>query len=90
MTTRLSGRVSATPAELLHSEILQPQFEYEVANLLPWYLAIEKVLLVEYVRLGLVPAGDARAVSAILAGTTAADLTARPDVCSTCSTTAAR
>jgi len=80
VTTRLSGRVNAAPAALLHDEILRPQFEYEVAHLLPWYLVIEKVLLVEYVRLGLIPAVDASAVSAVLDGTTAADLTARPDV----------
>jgi hypothetical protein len=42
-----------TPAQLWHDEVLAPQFRYEVANLLPWYLAIEKVLLPEYVRMGL-------------------------------------
>lgn len=80
MSTRLSGRVNAAPADLLHDEVLRPQFEYEVANLLPWYLAIEKVLLVEYVRLGLVEIDDARAVAGILTSVTGADLTARPDV----------
>lgn len=80
MSTRLSGRVNAAPADLLHEEILRPQFEYEVANLLPWYVAIEKVLLVEYVRLGLVKSDDARAVAEILSSVTGADLAARPDV----------
>lgn len=80
MSTRLSGRVTAAPATLLHEEILRPQFEYEVANLLPWYLAIEKVLLVEYVRLGLVTAADAWTVARVLDEVTAGSLTARPDV----------
>lgn len=80
MSTRLSGRVNAAPAELLHDEILRPQFEYDVANLLPWYLAIEKVLLVEYVRLGHVERADAEAVFAVLDAVRGADLTARPDV----------
>jgi argininosuccinate lyase len=80
VSTRLSGRVSAAPAELLHDEILRPQFEYEVAHLLPWYLAAEKVLLAEYVRCGLITSGDARALHAVLDQVTAADLTAHPDV----------
>jgi argininosuccinate lyase len=79
VSTRLSGRVDAAPAELLHEEILRPQFQYEVANLLPWYLAVEKVLLLEYVRLGLVTAADARAVATILGEVTADSLTARPE-----------
>lgn len=79
MSNRLSGRVNSAPAELLHDEILRPQFEYEAANLLGWYVAIEKVLLVEYVRLGLVKAPDARTVAGILDSVTRADLVARPD-----------
>lgn len=49
----LSGRITAEPAQLWHDEVLGPQFGYEAAHLLPWYLAIEKVLLLEYVRMGL-------------------------------------
>jgi argininosuccinate lyase len=78
--TRLSGRVDAAPSALLHEEILRPQFEYDVAHLLPFYLAIEKVLLLEYTRLGLVSAADARVIAAVLDEVDASSLTARPDV----------
>ncbi|MGZ4105934.1 MAG: lyase family protein [Tumebacillaceae bacterium] len=50
----LTGRISASPSTLLHEEILEPQFTYEVQYLLPWYIFTEKVMLLEYNRLGLV------------------------------------
>ncbi len=59
----LSGRIVAEPSRVWHDEVLAPQFDYEVTRLLPGYLAIEKVLLVEYVRMGLADAAHARALA---------------------------
>lgn len=50
----MSGRIAGGPSQLLHDEVLQPQYEYEATHLLPWYILIEKVLAVEYLRMGLV------------------------------------
>jgi argininosuccinate lyase len=61
-----SGRIAAIPAEVWDEEVLAPQFAYEVEHLLPRYVAIEKVLLLEYVRLGVIPAAQAAAVAARL------------------------
>lgn len=66
----LSGRINAVPAEVWHEEVLAPQFAYEVDHLLPWYVAIEKVLLLEYVRLGLVDSATAQAVAGRLSEVT--------------------
>lgn len=60
----LSGRIDATPAEVWHAEVLASQFEVELATLLPAYVAIEKALLTEYARMGLL----SRAEVAELAG----------------------
>jgi argininosuccinate lyase len=51
---RLTGRIDGTPSELWHEEVLAPQFDYEAEHLLGSYVAIEKVLLLEYLRMGLV------------------------------------
>jgi argininosuccinate lyase len=59
----LSGRIDAVPAQVWHDEVLAPQFAYEVEHLLPWYVAIEKVLLLEYVRLGLIDSATAHTVA---------------------------
>ncbi|MGW3199181.1 lyase family protein [Streptomyces sp. NPDC001118] len=55
----MSGRIKDGPSRLLHDEVLKPQFDYEVANLLPWYAAIEKVLALEYLRMGLINSKEA-------------------------------
>jgi argininosuccinate lyase len=62
----LSGRIAAVPSEVWDEEVLAPQFAYEAEHLLPWYVAIEKVLLLEYVRLGLVPQAQAATIAARL------------------------
>jgi argininosuccinate lyase len=59
----LSGRIDAVPSEIWNEEVLAPQFEYEAEHLLRHYVAIEKVLLLEYVRMGLVDAADAGLVA---------------------------
>ncbi len=49
----LTGRIDGVPSEVWHDEVLAPQFAYEVSHLLPWYVAIEKALLLEYRTMGL-------------------------------------
>ena len=62
----LTGRIDAAPAQIWHEEVLEPQFAREASDLLPWYVAIEKVLLLEYVRMGLCDAPHASALGARL------------------------
>jgi len=62
----LSGRVSGGPSDLLRAEVLDPQFHYESRQLLPHYLAIEKVLAREYERMGLLTAEETAAITGIL------------------------
>ncbi|MEV0899961.1 lyase family protein [Actinoplanes sp. NPDC049802] len=72
----ISGRISAAPSELLHDEILAPQFRYEAEHLLPWYIAIEKVLALEYGRMGTVPAELVSRIGRVLSGVTAERISA--------------
>ncbi|MEU8874115.1 lyase family protein [Streptomyces javensis] len=50
----VTGRIDGVPHDVWHAEVLAPQFTYEAEHLLGHYLAIEKVLLLEYVRMDLV------------------------------------
>ncbi|MBC3839641.1 argininosuccinate lyase [Streptacidiphilus sp. 4-A2] len=63
MTSELTGRIVGVPSEVWHEEVLAPQFAYEAEHLLRHYVAIEKVLLLEYRRMGLVDAAGAVAVA---------------------------
>lgn len=74
----LSGRIDAAPSEVWHEEVLAPQFEYELRHLLPHYLAIEKVLLLEYRRMGLLDASRCAAVASRLHEITRRTLSADP------------
>jgi argininosuccinate lyase len=62
----LTGRITAGPHELLRQETLRPQLDFEIAHLLPGYLNLERVLLVEYRRMGLLSAPEVRAVATAL------------------------
>lgn len=77
MSGQLTGRIASTPARLLHDEVLEPQFRYEVEYLLPAYIQIELAMLLEYVRMGLITRQDAleiaRALQAAERGTVAPD-----------------
>lgn len=75
----LTGRISGVPAKLLHEEVLEPQFSYEVLHLLPYYLHIEKVLLLEYRRMEILTQEEASAVARVLHELSAEDLAASPD-----------
>jgi argininosuccinate lyase len=59
----VTGRIDGIPSEAWHEEVLASQFGYEVEFLLRHYVAIEKVLLLEYRRMGLVDAAGAAAVA---------------------------
>lgn len=74
----LSGRIVAEPSALLHDEVLEPQFVYERQHLLPWYVQIERVLLLEYVRLGAVDRAQGRAIAVVLGRVNAEALAASP------------
>lgn len=74
----LTGRIARGPSALLHEEILAPQFGYEAANLLPCYVRIEKALLAEYLRLGLLTGLQARRIALLLDGVDGAALAADP------------
>ncbi|GHF37095.1 argininosuccinate lyase [Kitasatospora xanthocidica] len=50
----VTGRIDGVPSEVWDEEVLAPQFGYEAEALLPHYVSIEKVLLLEYRRMGLV------------------------------------
>ncbi|GLZ77543.1 hypothetical protein Afil01_23500 [Actinorhabdospora filicis] len=70
----LTGRLAAVPDRLLHEEVLAPQFRYEMAHLRRWYLHIEKILVCEYRRLGVIGADEAAALGAALQSVAEADL----------------
>ncbi|MEK8104313.1 phosphotransferase [Micromonospora sp. M12] len=72
----LTGRLSATPSALLDEEVLGPQFRYELEHLLGEYVAIEKALVVEYVRMGVLTDDEARSLGAALDQVTAESITA--------------
>jgi argininosuccinate lyase len=74
----LTGRISAGPSELLDQEILRPQFSHEVARLLPWHVAAEKVLLAEYLRMGLLNARQTHQIGCLLDSVDEADLVPEP------------
>lgn len=74
----LTGRIQAGPSEVWHEEVLEKQFDYELQNLLRWYILIEKVLLVEYRRMGLVEERAAGRIGSLLHQITPATLFADP------------
>ncbi|TYS65780.1 argininosuccinate lyase [Sutcliffiella horikoshii] len=52
MEEQITGRISSVPDRLLHEEILEPQFRYELDHLFQGYIQIEHVMLLEYIRMG--------------------------------------
>ncbi|MEU7022171.1 lyase family protein [Streptomyces sp. NPDC046203] len=70
MSERLSGRVTEDPSALVRELVLDPQFRYEAEHLLPWYLAIEKALVAEYLRMELIGEREARTLGRLLDGVT--------------------
>jgi argininosuccinate lyase len=76
---RLTGRLSAAPDDFIRREFLEPQFRHEVQHLLHWYVLIEKALLHEYQRLGILSADQAAQLAEALGALTAEQLTAGAD-----------
>jgi len=74
----LTGRIDSAPSDLLHAEVLRPQFAFDVEHTLPHLLLIEKVLLVESRRLGILDAAQVGALAAALGEVTPASLAADP------------
>lgn len=66
MPPAVTGRLATGPSQVVHDEILLPQFRYEMRHLLPWYLLIEKILVLEYERLRLLPAPIGREIATLL------------------------
>ncbi|WP_326641100.1 lyase family protein [Streptosporangium sp. NBC_01755] len=62
----LTGRISAGPDELVRREVLRPQLEFEAEHLLPGYLRLEQVLLLEYHRMGLLSTIDVATIAPVL------------------------
>ncbi|AXX31869.1 argininosuccinate lyase [Actinosynnema pretiosum subsp. pretiosum] len=77
--TALTGRLSAAPSTLLDAEVLRPQFEHEVRRLLPHYVAVERVLALEYRRMGLLTEEQAADVLGLLARVRPDELAADPE-----------
>ena len=75
----LTGRIDGVPSAVWHEEVLAPQFAYEVEFLLRHYVAIEKVVLLEYLRLGLADDAGAAAIARRLDAVTADFLQASPE-----------
>jgi argininosuccinate lyase len=78
--TPLTGRLRSGPAAVLHDEVLEPQFRFESAHLLEHYLLIERALLLEYRRMGLLSVDQAAHIGAALGTITADALYADPAV----------
>lgn len=66
MEENLTGRISMAPSQLLHEEVLEPQFRYEVENLLPAYIQIEQAMLLEYIRMNWITAKEGYEISQLL------------------------
>ncbi|WP_432006743.1 argininosuccinate lyase [Streptomyces parvus] len=73
---KLTGRLAATPDDFIRQEFLEPQFTHEVTHLLRWYVLIEKALLREYRRLGVLADESVHRLAAALDGLTPERLTA--------------
>ena len=75
-----TGRINESPEKLLHEEVLEPQFLYEVEHLLSKYVKIEQVMLIEYVRMGYIQKSDASKINRLLQSITAESLIADPNL----------
>jgi len=76
----LTGRIQAGPSALVHDEVLAAQFDYELRYLLRWYILIERVLLLEYERMGLLEREAVIDIGTVLGRVTREAITADPEV----------
>lgn len=75
----LTGRIDKSPSELMHELILEPQFTYEMNYLLPFYLWIEKAMLLEYRRMGFIQQPAVYEIAEILNQISSESLLAEPE-----------
>ncbi|MBT2606026.1 argininosuccinate lyase [Bacillus sp. ISL-53] len=80
MLKSFTGRINDSPEKLLHEEVLEPQFLYEAEHLLPSYVKIEQVMLIEYVRMGYISQSDASQINELLQSITPESLIADPNL----------
>lgn len=76
--SNFTGRLLQTPHELLNEEVLVPQFRRESKFLLDYYKIIEMSLLLEYRRMGIIPADNAVDIALKIDGINIALLEAIP------------
>src|SRR5262245_21731323 len=74
----LTGRIALAPSSVVHAQVLEPQFRYDLQQHLRFTVLVEKVLLLEYRRLGVLDAAACRALSVALSKAAAEDLAADP------------
>lgn len=73
-----TGRLMEHPNTYIHDELLYPQFQYEIKNLLVYYIAIEKVMSIEYERMGILSSEDLHSILEALDRITDHSLVADP------------
>ncbi|MFD5457469.1 lyase family protein [Streptomyces olivaceus] len=74
----VTGRIDGTPSDVWHEEVLAAQFAHEAEHLLPHYVAVERALLREYLRMGLVDTAGAASLDARLGALDADAIRADP------------
>ncbi|MGV9391629.1 lyase family protein [Streptomyces olivaceus] len=74
----VTGRIDGTPSDVWHEEVLAAQFAHEAEHLLPHYVAVERALLREYLRMGLVDTAGAASLDARLGSLDADAIRADP------------
>ncbi|MEC0126206.1 argininosuccinate lyase [Paenibacillus pabuli] len=79
MPNVFTGRIDNFPEKILHDEILEPQFIYEVENLLEYYINIEQVMLLEYVKMICISKSQGAEINEILKSITKEILVASPE-----------
>lgn len=75
----LTGRIDKSPSKLMNELILEPQFTYEMNHLLPFYLWIEKAMLLEYRRMGFIKQPMVHEIANILDQINPQSLLAEPE-----------
>ncbi|PRX96523.1 argininosuccinate lyase [Allonocardiopsis opalescens] len=75
----VTGRLAEVPRGIVHTEVLEPQFRFEAEHLLDHYVHLERVLLLEYRRMGLIDRAQAAGIAAALDGVDAGTLRADPE-----------
>jgi argininosuccinate lyase len=72
----LTGRIADGPGDLVDREVLGPQFHFEAEHLLRWYVLVEKVLLLEYGRMGLLTGSHMASIATALDSVVPAEIKA--------------